>query len=593
MNFVRSALLFFSLSTTTLSLFADTEDSFCLDCVKEARKARESLRDCSIELNERIDRLSCDIENAFPCATPIVIDAVPVVLDTPGRYCVVNDLEFEGSGPAISIVVSNVLIDFDNHVLTIDAADAQGIFAQDVDNIIVQNGTIQSDLPATDDENRAIYLVNVKHSVIQNMALTDTLIGVGTGQFMPNDLTGVEDLTIYKCFFNHASQNARGTHFVNSSGITVDSCVFGNIGPSGEVSAIGIFAETNTQNTTITNCQFLNNNQSSGRGIEIQGFVFAPAGGPSVSTIIDGCTFSNTVNDIAFFEDNGAPVDALITNCTSADSQLALILTGRGFYIENYVASQKISPLSLQLAEVGFNTFTGNDVTFKNCNFTSPLAQASATVINISNGDGILIDDCIINSNGTGDNANPASNIAIGSTTFAVKNVKVRNCILKGNTQYSIIAKTANISAITHLFIEDCLIDGAQDAGIFLDNTVGAVIRDCQICNVTGNVQRVAPGHGIHINDNSFSNSVRGCVISRNNGDGIFVDNGSDLNVVTYNKVFNNRQNGIECLNPLDNQFYYNEACNNAIVDCVGLIFTGAPGATSFKLGQNICCVSS
>lgn len=589
-------------------------DQDCDECIRLIRDVRSFLKSCCKALHHEVGELSDLVEKTFPCTPPIAIYEVPVVIDQPGHYCVVNDLYngYSDCSNAIVIAANNVYLDFDGHVLYINP-DTVGIFAQNQSNVFIANGTIQAVIPSTNFNCRGITLINVTQGQLDDMTVLNTMVGVDCGDYdfaTGQALPGVTDFTITNCFFNLPSSLSTwpvanlapiGIRAVNSQGLTVDTTVFGQLGLAcAAVDAVGIFGLTNCKNSAITNCQFVNSNSSAAKGIIIQGVQNRLNEATSEGTLIDGCTFYNTNSDIILKTASGGSVDAVVRNCASSNAQTAIEFEGRGLYVENYVASQKVGANSFQLVLLGLAPqiipgafpnpvpFPSFDAAFNNCSFSCINQVAAGALFNAQAIDGLLVQDCVFDSNGIA-----GAQMAIGQGVLNSNNVKVFNCVFQGNAQYNIVASTT-AAPNNRVFIEDCVIDGGQQAGIFLDNTLSAYINNCSIANMTGSSGFF--GHGINMTATTQYNTIKNCVIANNFGTGILVNAGSDYHFVTDNKV-NGNGAGIQTPTGMHSQFYRNQACNNIATnsDCVGIAanLVGAPGSLVFQLGQNICCTNS
>lgn len=371
-----------------------------------------------------------------------------------------------------------------------------------------------------------------------------------------------------------------GIYAANSSGISLQNNVFGQIGENASSTGIGVYGATNCKNTSITHCQFLNSNGSNASGIIISGTTGLANQATSQATLISDCSFYGCFEDMTFIQEDGLPVDATIRNCTSGNGTGFLQFSGQGLYVENYQAT------SVEIVSNALVLLQGaSDLIFKGCTFSVQDLTSFEPLFNAASVTDLLIDTCIFDANG----ADSGAVIAIGGIGESSQDVRINNCVIRGNALYGIHSTTTSVTPNSNIVIEDCLINGQTEAGIFLEHTLSSVVDNCSIKNITGN--GLLFGEGINIAGTSNSITIKNCTISINFGEGILVGIGSIDNFVTDNKVFNN---GLGILGAPGNQFYRNEACNNDIIDCAGipLGLVSMPGSLTFELGQNICCSS-
>jgi hypothetical protein len=88
---------------------------------------------------------------------------VPLEINTPGRYCVTQDLKMASAGIAITVTTDQVTIDFSGHRL-VGAGSGVGISAYEKSNVTIRNGTVQG-------FERGIYLIGVgsRRHVVEDM----------------------------------------------------------------------------------------------------------------------------------------------------------------------------------------------------------------------------------------------------------------------------------------------------------------------------------------------------------------------------------------------------------------------------------------
>lgn len=598
----------------------DIAGQTCIDLIKELQ---QHLQCCCHKTLGQLEEISDFLEKHLPCAAPTVIDRLPYEITRSGRYCLKSDLCYSGSSGscAITVCASNVLIDFDTHTLTL-SGNTRGICAQDVCNIIIQNGVIQSACLSINSNSAAVELEGVTDVACDSMSFRNTYYGIVAGSSTPSTL-GTTNLQVINCAFNHPSPaEVRAISLIYSQGTVIDGCTFEQVGTFGN--GISILISDSADNR-ITNCQFLNTDHlSDAIGIRLE-----PISRPCDNTIIENCSFDSCRT--AFDADAAGQIvrSVIIRNCVGTNLQSpGFRLLGDGFLVENCVL-QAAPTSSFALIFIGGNKTGGpvatflasHDVTLKNCTLINKNSSPSFNCIWAAYVDGLLIDSCLVDSNGSGQfypengSTPPVANIHLGSIVYqvgdevvlpgfggTVSNVRIVNCIIHGNSQFAILAETGDVGTPNKsIVIEDTSIDGAAQAGIFFLNTETSVIRNCHIKNITGNHHSC--GHGILIGESlpipynqtglSRHNEISYCTIANCGGTGILIKDRAQYTFITHNETFSNRKHGIENQGNHTNRFYDNSSCNNFDHDCAGNIpseLIGSPGTREFRLRQNSCC---
>jgi copper-binding protein NosD len=113
--------------------------------------------------------------------TPIA--ALPTTIAAPGIYCLTSDFDLNmAAGDAILIAANNVVIDLNGHKIGNLAAGpgtfAQGITAEDRQNITIRNGTLRGFMRAIAIEGTAPFTTSQGHLVEDIRADRNTLIGI-------------------------------------------------------------------------------------------------------------------------------------------------------------------------------------------------------------------------------------------------------------------------------------------------------------------------------------------------------------------------------------------------------------------------------
>lgn len=98
----------------------------------------------------------------------VPIISVPVIITTPGTYCLTGDLSAPRFGNSIDVQVDNVILDFKGYDL-IGVSGGAGVESRNADNVIIRNGRITG----TD------IGVNIgSNSVVENMVIHNIRVGV-------------------------------------------------------------------------------------------------------------------------------------------------------------------------------------------------------------------------------------------------------------------------------------------------------------------------------------------------------------------------------------------------------------------------------
>ena len=513
------------------------------DCCKDLKKLLCQIKNiivkCCRHLSKEIEEIKKLINTKFPCAHSIKIDHVPFTITKPGKYCVTKDLIFADAGAAITVAASNVTLNFANHSLTLTDPSAVGISAAGVSELVIQNDVIQSATESNDSNSAAILLTETNKVTIDNVYTLNTFIGIRA--------LNSNDLKVTNSLFEHH----RGISPLRASAaIRAESC----------------------NNVVVEECSFKDNFSSDGGNSSV-GVQFRAVVGTDISSNncrISSCEFFNT--PIAVQKANGV----IIEDCSST------------------VTQPDIGTNMLQMG--AFKTpatdFIANDVIVRNCTFTyfNPAADFDAIIISRANG--VLLEDCLIDTNPAGNPSNPfaaALHISArrdtGDPSAVATDVVVRNCIIENNPNYGISCEKES----SKIVIDNCLVTGAVTANIIFEETIDSTIKNSEITNGTG--------HGIWLRDNSNNNALLSNVISDNAKDGIRIGQLAFNNLIKNNNAFVNGHIGLHNVDTTDttNQFYINDACHNLGGNCVGInppTLVGFPGGPVTN-GINICCITN
>jgi hypothetical protein len=377
----------------------------------------------------------------------------------------------------------------------------------------------------------------------------------------------------------------------------------------------------------MSNCKVLNTNNSNGLGSYVQAI-----NRDCENYVFVNCQYQNCTVPLAFTGFEPIVRSTIIRGCTATNAGYqssaggGIIFLGNGLLVEDCVFDSAPSNGNL-LLEIGFGETppyrVGSNVIIKNSSFTNRAAANNFHLAWIMKADGVLIDNCIFDSNASGifdptpfnnppsavitfgslvydDNGNPVS----GEGTNA-NNVLIINSIIHNNAQFGILSMTGDtIVPNKNIVIENCAIDGAAEAGIYFVNTQSSVIRNCHVKDSTGNNMKAGDGIVLaralpvpYLQGGSCSNNeINGCTVAGCTGNGILIESGCMSNYIVNNETFGNGLNGLVNKGDKSNQFYNNFSCNNHKKNCKGNIskkLIQTPGSKHTGAGQNICCNTS
>lgn len=503
---------------------------------------------------KKIVRKLNKIEKKFGCDETHIICSVPTVIDRPGKWCVKEDLVYNGSGSAITITASNVTLNFHNHSLTLTNTSAVGVFAQDVQELTIENDIIQSRTISTDPLSAAFYLVNCEKITLDNIFTANTFFGVHA--------VNTRDLFVtHSRFKDHIGGGdipdllSGGLNADACSAVVVEESTFSGAGEGffqGNGSSQTIFRGGSTA-CRISNCEFA--------GVEgaVRGFG------------VDGLVVENCVTQTAAGK-------RLTDDPSSFSAFLPLIQLGSGLIDVGIQASNVTVRNCLLNGNLAFST---------ECLDLSPNCTVEASFqvpISIGQANMILLDNCEI---GNFFVTNPDGlsggliNINVDSDKVRPNEITIRGCTLRGDTVFGfqhgiVFGRTDNI------LIEGCLVTGGH-FGILPSNTSkNIVIRDSTI-EGTGHCSLIC-GSGLdgltiannHVMDAGFNSMqiveqggsviknvvVEGNTIANGFSSGIFLS-GTENSVVRNNIIDTVGASGIPVENGVNTTVQGNTVSNS------------------------------
>lgn len=331
--------------------------------------------DCCDTLNSKLDILLTDSSSSGFCdATPIF---GPTTITTAGTYCLATDVV--GASPAISINVSDVVLDLNGHKISnAGTVNAVGVHVDTgVNNVVIKNG-ILSQNPLN--------------------------IGVGIGIEL---FAGAESIVLENLFIKSWNVGVSGT---DVDKLSIKECQICNNTTNGAF----LFGATNVD---IEGCLFTGNNEN---GLYVTG-IPAPAALQSSKININ-----NSVFNVNFL--NGLLVDqgtegVHVTNCTFDDNNLNGLSIENARCVDIANSTAKGSPLVEPSSHDGFHfvsttTLLVSDVLVKNC-FACGYENGYRAV----NVEGL----CISNSTAKGNTVNGFAVTGVSSTGLLQNNSAVNN----------------------------------------------------------------------------------------------------------------------------------------------------------------------
>ncbi len=510
-------------------------------------------------------------------------------------YCVTKNLSFASgisadSAIIVSAGVHDIIIDFNGFDLTVgtpalsveQGIEMQGTTALPVRNVTIKNGSIVSFFDGTALENNGISLTkttgssgSVDRVLIENMIFTNFRRCIAERHETDTAL----DLTIRTCQFSQDSDPVRSISLATIQGCLIEDC---SITQPNSFSGVGILFANNSINGFIRRCTFRN---IAGNCINIQSVLDPNFTFQSANFLIDECQFNNNFVDVSIV---GAD-NTKITSCVFLDSATGGASIGfskvigalldqadtpiaTGLLVENCTfatQSQLFGSGLIALGEFG----PCRDAIIKNCTFTNLNAPSYYADIQATQINGLLVENCIFDSNSSGRNPDGTPVLFQGTTQLFpekganihfgmpsevgsiidganVTDVTIRGCQIGGGAQVGIYAETGVTPAPNQrITIEDSSIT-ATEVGILFENTLTSTITENQVRGVTGN--QFAPGQGIvlagPLSQNPTATSSCNALLENtitNNQEGIVIECGAKGNLLKENNVFNNSNHQI------------------------------------------------
>lgn len=441
------------------------------------------------------------------CDKVRVINRVPVTISRSGKYCVNRDLNYDGSGAAITVTADNVTINFANHSLFLTDPAAVGVLATDVEEFTLLNDKISlnqiSNLPTS----IAIHLLRVEKARIDNVFTENTLRGIRV-----EGSTGV---------------NITNTHHKNHIGGNEDTTV---------AAGAGVDIRTST-GVTVDNSYF------------------------------EGSSGTNHFGNSSINVSASREVNLTNTKHENVDDALFVGSASAGVLVDNLVAT--FNPESFYAGvSVGAanDTLPSTDIIIRNSTLTNLDAFEGWDGVNIGISSGILFENVIINTNtSVAEDYTPAA-LHLGCFLIngcdgegdekTASNGQYNNLVINNINAYGILIE----SGVDNVF-NNAEVTGASIANIYVDGSYGATIKDSYVGDSTG-------GDGISVTENATSTTLYENTVT-GNATGILIASDASNTIVDSNRAFGN-QAGITNNAGSNTVTAYNRVCGNG-TNCSGV----------------------
>ncbi len=505
----------------------------------EVSELHSDVKNCCTKLKEDIAEIFDTLNATSPCSQVQVIDMVPFVITTSGKYCVTKDLVYNGAGAAITVQADDVSINFHNHSLTLTNSAAEGILVQDVREFTLENDMIAGSSIFRTPTSAAIHLQRVTKATLKELYTLNTTKGI-----FIEDSRAVDVLHAH--LEAHESDDTTPPSGPSIAPLTIVNNAVG----------AGIWIQ-NSQDVSVQDCHF----QSPDLDFSaVRVNVAFHVEGDSENISLLGSTFSEWYSSINVLKVNNLLVDG-------CDIKAATNSSLHGIQIGDCLEGN-----------------SANGIIIQNTNIRKyPTEQINFEGIFLVNGSGCEITNVTVN---------PASFQYYYSA--APLHVGLFDCgtysdvVVKNSVFGGINSMVVNLESARNVLIENCKLTGQnfEDPIVNLLDAEGCWIKDCSISD--GVV-------GVYFNNTSGMNSVTGCQIWNQSNCGILVteSEGASPNHISNNSLFNNGT-GISIPVGSRTEVFFNTSCNNTL-DCQNpnttFFIAQQPGDSPVAAGFNLCCV--
>ncbi len=362
---------------------------------------------------------------SMPVRTTLFVSQAPLVISEPGKYNVISDLVYGGTGAAITVTSDNVSINFHRHSLTLQNSNATGILVHNVNNFTLENSIIEGSATT------ALQLQQVANASVNSLYARgcQTAVQITNSQQVQISYSQFEDGT--------------GLSIDSSSHVALDSSTL-----SGNNADYGVHITGTSEDIALTESSFIN-------------FLSAICALQVDGLLVDHCQATSAASNALNLVQLGSTVsesnanDVIIKNSTFTQLEAItgfdgiLILAGSSCFLENLIvdsSSQDPAQGALPSAvHIGYQDISAyENLIAKNCIFKGKNGRS----VFIENGQKIIIDSCQI-------------------SNASLYNLQMQNA--------------------TSCTVKNCMIfDG--DTGVYIDNSAGGgnnSVKECFIANNT------------------------------------------------------------------------------------------------------------
>jgi len=360
------------------------------------------------------------------CKPPVKITHVPYTIRKDGKYCVDRDLLYNGSSAAITIVASNVNLNFNNHNLTITDPNASGILIDGQSEIDIENDAISYTTRSSVDGTAAIKILNSEKVSVDNILMHNAFDGI----FAQNS----SDIRVTKSRWTECFGSA--LHCDTCRSVFVEDSTSENT--ADDFLRAGIFIGANSQGIYFNTLSLHNTDifLTTGRDAIIENsniFIDDP------NYPFTGLQFGSTADQTAFWE------QAIVRNCTIS------VLPGAGTN-----TSANASAIT-----------RASGILYENCLLecnTGGVEGGESAVLSIG------------------------ANLPAFQQQADCHNVRIVNCVLQnlGQTQFGVLVDATTDAPNSGIVLDDCSVAGAIVADVKVAHTESSVIKNSNITDSFG-----------------------------------------------------------------------------------------------------------